>query len=122
MYIGLYLNNETNGTGLLEYFTATEWVPVCFTEAFDECAADEACQQLGYPFATNFSFIVLPVDRPGIGITRSYCKGTSSGYLFSCVDFKNMICQMELHLTCYNSKYSYHKYSIYVVNRIQICF
>ena len=96
-----------NGTGLLEYLNTSGWVPVCFTEAFTEHAADVACRQFGYPFATNISSVALPYDRPGIGITSSFCEETNSfrGYLFHCLLYENMICQRQLHLTCYNSEY-----------------
>ena len=113
-YIGLCLNNETNETGLLEYFNTFEWVPVCFTEAFDRHAADVTCRQLGYPFATNFSSVLLPGDRIGIGINRSLCEGANSGYLFNCVHFANMTCQMQLHLICYNSKCNYCKCTVFI--------
>ena len=103
-YVGLNFNNETNEIGLLEYFNTSGWVPICFSEAFDEHAADVTCRQLGYPFATNFSSVALPYDRPGIGITASFCEGASSGYLFSCALSMDMTCQTQLHLTCYNSK------------------
>jgi len=116
MYIGLHLNNETNGTGLLEFFDASEWEPVCFTEAFNEDAADVACQQLGYPFATNFTSVGLPYHRSGIGITISHCGGVNISYLFDCVDYESMTCQMQLQLTCYSSKYNYHKFSNYIAN------
>ena len=109
IYAGLHLNNETSGTGLLVFFNLSEWAPVCFTDAFNGHAADVACQQLGYPFATNFSSAALPYDSPGIGVTEVACGGANSygykGYLFSCVNFTNMICQTQLHLNCY-SKYN----------------
>ena len=94
---------------MLEHFSTSGWVPVCFTEAFNEHAADVTCRQLGYPFATSFSSVALPNDRPGIGITTSNCEQTNNfrGYLFDCAHSENMICRMQLHLTCYNSKYSY---------------
>ena len=118
MCTGLRLNKEIHGTGLLEFYSASGWVPVCFTEAFNEHAADVACQQLGYPFANNLSSVELPHDRPGIGITRSVCEGTNRysyrGYLFNCVNFTNMICQMQIHLACYNGKHNYK--SRYIVN------
>ena len=122
----MHLNNETNGTGLLEYFSmpAAEWIPVCFTEAFSEHAADVACQQLGYPFATNLSSVALPHDRPGIGVTGSFCEPASrytfsyTGYFFSCVNFTSMVCHVQVHLTCYNRKHSYLlqiQYFIYIM-------
>ena len=101
------MNNETSEPGLLEFFNAFKWVPVCFTEAFNEYAADVTCQQLGYPFATNFSSVALPYETFGIGITRSVCEGANSSYLFNCVYFTNMTCQMQLYLTCYNGKCTY---------------
>ena len=117
IYTGLHLNNETNGAGMLEFYSTSGWVPVCFTEAFDEHAADVACQQLGHPFATNSSSVALSYDRPGIGITGSICEGNNRysyrGYLFNCVNFTNMNCQMQLHLTCYNGKCNY-KSSIFI--------
>ena len=118
---GLHLDNETNGTGLLEFYSTSEWIPVCSTEAFNDHAADVACQQLGYPFATNFSSVALPHDRPGIGITESVCEGVNTysyrGYLFNCVNFTSMICQIQLHLICYNGKRNY-KSSAHVMNKI----
>lgn len=100
------LNDEANEIGLLEHFSSSGWVPVCFTEAFNEHVADVTCRQLGYPFATDFSSVALPYDRPGIGITTSFCEGANSNYLFNCVLSINMTCQMQLHLTCYNSKHT----------------
>ena len=100
-------NNETNRAGLLEHYNTSGWIPVCFTEAFNEYTADVTCRQLGYPFATNFSSVLLPNGKFGIGITRSFCEGAGGSYLFNCVEFANTICQMQLHLICYNSKYVY---------------
>jgi len=109
IHTGLHLNNETSGTGLLAFFNLSGWAPVCFTDAFNGHAADVACQQLGYPFATNFSSAALPYDSPGIGVTGEVCGKTNrfgyKGYLFKCVNFTNMICQAQLHLNCY-SKYN----------------
>ena len=105
------MNNETDGKGLLEFHSTSGRIPMCFTEEFNDHAADVACQQLGYPFATNFSSVALPYDRAGIGITGSVCEGINGysyrGYLFNCVNFTNMSCQMQLHLTCYNGKCDY---------------
>ena len=104
-YLGLRLNNGINPTGTLEFQSASGWIPVCFTDAFSNHAADVACRQLGYPFATSFRSVILPHNIVGIGITRAACEGDNSysyrGYLFSCVSFANTICQMQLHLTCY---------------------
>ena len=105
IHIDLRLNNETNGAGLLDYYNTSGWIPVCFTETFNEYAADVTCRQLGYPFGVNFSSVALPNDRPGIVISRSFCEGASSSYLFNCVEFANSICQTQLHLICYNSRY-----------------
>ena len=120
MYIDLHLitdSGHANGAGLLEYLNTSGWVPVCFTEAFTERAADVTCQQLGYPFANNITSVALPYDRPGIGITYSFCGETDDfrSYLFKCVYYESTICQMQLHLTCYNSKYS-HLYVIVTWN------
>ena len=111
------MNSGGDGTGLLEYFNTSEWVPVCFTQIFSENEANVACQQLGYPFATNLSSTPLPYGKPGIGINRSHCSGTNRSYLFYCVRFEIMACQMQLHLTCYNSKYS----KIYITNFMYVC-
>ena len=107
VYVDLRLKNETYEAGVLEFFNTLEWVPVCFTEAFNEYSADVTCRQLGYPFATNFSSVELPYERSGIGITESVCEGANSSYLFNCVYFTNMVCQMQLYLSCYNSKCAY---------------
>ena len=107
------VNNEANEIGLLEYFNTSGWVPVCFTEAFNEHAADVTCRQLGYPFATSFSSVALHYDRPGIGITASFCEEANSTYLFSCVSSVNMTCQTQLYLTCYNSKHIDYIINIY---------
>ena len=115
----LITDNDATGAGLLEYLNTSGWVPVCFTEAFTEHAADVTCRQFGYPFATNIRSVVLPYDRPGIGITASFCEETNNfrGYLFYCVHYESTICQMQLHLTCYNSKYmSSHVYIIITLN------
>lgn len=89
---------------MLEYLSTSAWIPVCYTDAFSTHAADVACRQLGYPFSTNVNSVTLPNVRPGIAITRSLCEGVDSGYLFNCVEFTNMTCQMQVHLACYNSK------------------
>ena len=101
------MNNENNEPGLLEYFNTSTWVPVCFTGAFDEYAADVTCRQLGYPFATNFSSVELSYYRSGIGITRSLCERANSSYLFNCVQSISVTCHMQVQLTCYNSKCTY---------------
>jgi len=99
---------------MLQFLDISGWVPICFTDAFNEFAADVACQQLGYPFATNFRPVGLPYNIVGIGITSAVCSGDNSyghrGYLFNCVNFANTICHRQLHLTCYS------KYLIYVVS------
>ena len=102
------MNNGINPTGKLEFHSPSGWIPVCFTGAFNNHAADVACRQLGYPFATSFTSVVLPQNMLGIGITNATCGGDNShsyrGYLFKCVSFTDTICRMQLHLTCY-SKY-----------------
>ena len=103
------MNDEINGTGMLEYLSTSGWVPVCYTDAFNGRAADVTCRQLGYPFATNFTSITLFNGRPGIGITRSLCEGVDSGYLFNCVEFTDITCQTQIRLACYNSKCNYSK-------------
>ena len=106
-YIGLQLTSEINAAGMLEFLSTSGWVPICFTGVFNEHAADVACRQLGYPFATTFSSVTPPNDRPGIGITRSFCERANTSYrsyLFNCVNFTSMTCQMQIHLTCYNSE------------------
>ena len=105
--LGLRFSNEVNGAGVLEYLSTSGWVPVCYTDAFNERAADVTCRQLGYPFSTNFHSVSLSNGRPGIGITRSLCEGVDSGYLFNCVEFTSMTCQMQLHLNCYSKCISY---------------
>ena len=98
------MSNEINATGMLEFLSTSGWIPICFTGIFNEHAADVACRQLGYPFATNFSSVAIPNVRPGIGITRSFCERADGyrSYLFDCVNFTSMTCQMQVHLTCYS--------------------
>lgn len=108
------MNNEISGTGALEFYNSSQWVPVCFTEVFDGRAADVACRQFGYPFATNFNSVSLPYDRSGIAITRSFCGGTNSDYLFNCVNFTNMNCQTQLNLICHTSKHNLNIFNKFV--------
>ena len=98
------MNNEIDGTGMLQYLSTSGWVPVCYTNTFNGRAADVTCRQLGYPFATNFNSVILSNGRLGIGIIRSLCEGVDSGYLFNCVEFTDMTCQTQIRLACYNSK------------------
>ena len=101
----MQLSNRINATGILQFLDISGRVPVCFTDAFNEFAADVACQQLGYPFATNFISEALTHSLLGIGITGTICRETNAygyeGYLFNCVNFTKMICQTQLHLSCY---------------------
>ena len=110
------MSNEINAAGMLEFLSTSGWAPICFTGVFNEHAADVACRQLGYPFSTAFSSVALPHDRPGIGITSSVCERANSyrSYLFSCVNFTTMTCQMQIHLTCYNGKCNYDN-SVFII-------
>ena len=96
----LCLVNGNDSSGELEYLSASGWVPVCYTSQFDEHAADVACQQLEYPFATRS--VPTPGSGSGIGINSSSCEGSHSGYLFDCVEYEEMICQTKYHLTCHS--------------------
>ena len=91
---------------MLQFLDISGWAPVCFTDAFNGRAADVACQQLGYPFATNFRSEALSHGLPGIGITGAACRETNAygyeGYLFNCVNFTKMTCQTQLRLSCYS--------------------
>ena len=100
------MNNGINPTaGMLEFHSSSGWIPMCYTDTFNNYAADVACRQLGYPFATSSRSVVLSQNMLGIGITRANCSGDNSrsykGYLFKCASFTHTICRMQLHLTCY---------------------
>jgi len=100
--VDLRISNERSGE--LEFLGDSGWVPVCFTGAFNNYAADSACLQLGYqPFAAEFHSVSHSTS--GIAITSSRCQRYTSPYLFSCVTYREMTCQTTYHLTCKNVYY-----------------
>ena len=92
------MTNGDDGSGELEYLSASGWTPVCYTTQFDQHAADVACRQLGYLFATRS--VPTAGTGPGIGIRSSTCEGSDNQYLFNCVEFEEMSCLNRYHLTC----------------------
>ena len=96
----LRLVNGDDSSGELEFLSTSGWIPVCYTSQFDEHAADVACQQLGYPYATASAPTLG--NGLGIGIDSSSCEGSGSQYLFDCVEFQEMTCQSRYRLTCYS--------------------
>ena len=94
--------NDDNSSGELQFSSSSGWIPVCYTPQFSEDAADIACKQLGYSYATGSTTTVG--SGLAISIINSSSCQVSSQYLFECAEYQEMTCQTRYHLMC-RSKY-----------------